>query len=1021
MRRLLGGCAIALAVLGAPLAARMAGCTASAQPSAPAVSAPTPEAAPRYADLLVVDRAGEGFVARQLRESRTYPYLDRANRLLAQGRKQEARAELVAYLERDPADVKVRYELGVLLASLGDARGAEREMTRVLEERPGFAPALLYRADARRALGDEAGALDDFLVAARAGELTPADRTRALDSAVAVAIRLGRDEVALRALDELEAAPREAARDLVHAQLLTGRGDLDGALALLARVAASDAPSAERREALSRISVLEVERGRLVEARAAAEAALALVPDDPTLLRRLAEIATRQHDDRAAVAYLERAARVDPSPDVRRAEVYAAQRAGDTRRAALLLRGLVQEEAPGSAQAAQDRTSLAMLEAQLGRHGAAAELYLEAYREGGKKDATLLASAARETAASGQIERAIPLYERALAARSLPAKERARLAEELAYLQLDAGRRSEALRSLAAARELGGDSARIEQTRGDLLLAEGDAAGALAAFRAAQARRSEPRSALGAAYALVALGKPGLAVPEVRRALDGSPSLPADARRAALRTLGFLYAELGEPARAAEAWSAVLRQEKDDGLALRLAREERLAGDLAAAHATLASIDADALAPPARAELLDERAALARAEALRLPADSASEEESERRRLLRAAASDLEQANALAPSAERAYQLGLAYLDLDEPERAIPPLERSLAESFVPNRAATLGYAYQRVGRLDEAGDELARALEADPDLLAVRADLAGIRVAQARNAEAIRLYEQAIDDTALEPADDPAERAALEERRLEMRRRVSELSRQLSLLAYTSICFGSNDCEIGSTAPLSAGASKSQGGVEVAVRPPVIGYRDGRIFEVISRLLFEQEVNSIEPRGSTSVVTLGVRYKPLRAVDGYLSAERLFGAGSDARDNVLLRGTWGWQRGYAMQPGVPRWWYTTLYADVARTLESPRDWFFYTEARHGMTFSLGTDDTMLTPHLYARGRFQTGDGEDFDEVDLGLGVVLRWLFRADRTRDFQSSVELLPRIGHDVVDTEGRDLTVSLTAIVRF
>ncbi|MEW6271317.1 MAG: tetratricopeptide repeat protein, partial [Thermodesulfobacteriota bacterium] len=162
------------AALGIALAASVASRTADARPPAPVVSTAAPAAAPRYADLLAVDRTGEGFVARQLRESRTYPYLDRANRLLAQGRRDEARAELEAYLERDPADVKVRYQYGVLLASLGDAQGAEREMSRVLAERPGFAPALLYRADARRELGDEAGALDDFLAAARAGELTTA-------------------------------------------------------------------------------------------------------------------------------------------------------------------------------------------------------------------------------------------------------------------------------------------------------------------------------------------------------------------------------------------------------------------------------------------------------------------------------------------------------------------------------------------------------------------------------------------------------------------------------------------------------------------------------------------------------------------------------------------------------------------------------------------------------------------------------------------------------------------------------
>jgi tetratricopeptide (TPR) repeat protein len=415
--------------------------------------------------------------------------------------------------------------------------------------------------------------------------------------------------------------------------------------------------------------------------------------------------------------------------------------------------------------------------------------------------------------------------------------------------------------------------------------------------------------------------------------------------------------------------------------------------------------------------LLDERAELARARATRLAADEATDDE--RRRLLRAAA-DLEQAIALAPDADREYRLGLVYLDLGEPGNAIPPLERSLARGFVASHAATLGYAYQDVGRWHDAGVEFARALRADRDLLPLYEDLGNVRVKEARNREAISLFEQAIDNTPLYPAGDAREREDVEARRLRMRRQVSELSRELSLLAYTSICFG-NNCEIGATAPLSAGASKSQGGVELAVRPPAVGYRDGRVFEVISRLLFEQEVDSIEPRWNTSVVTLGVRYKPFRAVDGYLSAERLFGVGDASQDNVLLRGTWGWQHGYAMQPGVAHWSYTTLYADVARTMESPQDWFFYAEGRQGITFNPGADDTMLTPHLYARGRFQTGDGEDFQEVDLGLGAVLRGLFREDRFHDFQSSAELLPRLGYDVVNSEGRNLTVSLTAVVRF
>lgn len=1040
------------ATLAIVLAAICASRTASAQPG-PAAS-PASTTTRSYSDLLHVDRSGEGFVARQLREAKTYPYLDRGNRLLAEGRKEEARAELAAYLERDPDDVKVRYEYGVLLASLGDAAGAAREMTRVLDERPGFAPALLYRADARQRLGDEAGALADFEAAARSGELTPADRTNALESAAGVAVALGRRDAALRALAELKDAPPSAARDLMHAQLLADEGRTSDAIALLTRVATGDGTAAQRRDAMLRLSVLETEAGRYAEARRAGEQALQLDANDASLLRQLAEIATKQGDDAAAIAYLERASKLQDSPDTLRAEVYAAERAGDDARAAEVLRGLVEKDTAGPA-AVQDRESLAVIEARRGRHAAAADLYLQAFAASDPKqpellvraareraaagdrtgavqlyqqafDASggarpeLLLAAARESAAAGDRERAVALYDRALAQRGLARAERARAAEERGNLELALGRRNEALASFELARTLGRDDFTLDQSRGDLLL-EGDPAAALASYRAAWERRRDPRSALGAGYAYAKLGKPGLAVGEIDRALDAEPPLGDGSRRSALATLGYLHAQLEQHRLAADAWSAAQAIAFDPQLVVPLAREQRLTGDLDAAQATLATIDPATLAPDARAAWLDERSAIERVRAARITGDDDATK-ARRDELLRASAADLEQAIALDPTPDREYRLGLVYVDLDEPERAITPLERSLASGpFVPEHAATLGYAYQDVGRYDDAGRELQRSLDADRDQLPLYEDLAYVRVKQVRNDDAISLLEQAIDNTPLYPVHDAAEREDVAQRRLAMRRQVSELSRQFSLVAYTSICFGTNNCEVGSTTPLSAAASKSQGGLELAWRPPWIGYRDGRVFEVISRTLFEQEVNSIDPRWSTTVMTLGVRYKPLSFLDGYLSAERLFGVGDDAQDNVLLRGTLGWQRGYEMQPGVPRWWYTTLYGDVARTVEGPRDWFFYAEGRQGMTFNLYGDRTMLTPHLYARGRFQTGDGEDFQEVDLGLGVVLRWLFREDRYHDYQSSAELLPRLGYDAYNSDGRDLTVSLTAIVRF
>jgi tetratricopeptide (TPR) repeat protein len=1006
-----------MAVLATVVAASIASHTASAHQAA--TSPPARE--PSYADLLHVDRSGESFVARQLREAKTYPYLDRGNRLLAQGRKEEARAELAAYLERDPDDVRVRYEYGVLLASLGDAGGAAREMTRVLEQRPGFGPALLYRANARQQTGDEAGALADFQAAARHGDLTAADRTTALDAAANVAIALGERDVALRLLEELRDAPPDDERDLMHAQLLADAGQSEQAMALLSRVAATAAAPAERREALLRLSVLATASGELAQARDAGEEALALDADDPALLRRLGEVARRQGDDAAAVAYLERAAGLQPSPETSRALAYAAERAGDDALAADLLRELVAEDAAGSPSSTHDLAALAVVEARRGRHAAAADAYLHAFDASCGTEPDLLVRAARERAAAGDTRGAVSLYDRALALRAIPRAERGRLAEERGTLQLALGRRDDALASFDLARALGRDGFAVEQSRGDQLLAHGDAAAAVAAYRAAWRKRSDPSSALGAGYAYAKLGKPGLAIYETSRALAASPPLDPATRRSALATLGYLHAQVQQHRRAADSWRAAQTVAFDPALVVPLAREERLAGELAAARATLETGAPASLPSDEHAAWLDERAAIDRARAAGLSADDAPAKQ-RRDELLRASARDLEEALALAPSSDREYRLGLVYVDLGEPERAIPWLERSLASGpFVPEHAAALGYAYQDVGRYRAAGRELERSLAADGDQLPLYEDLAYVRVREHRNDDAIALLEQAIDNTPLYPAQDAAEKAAVDERRLAMRREVSELSRTFSLLAYTSICFGTNNCEVGSAAPLSAGASKSQGGVEIAYRPPVIGYRDGRVFEIISRTLFEQEVNSIVPRGQTTVVTLGVRYKPLTFIDGYLSAERVFGVGSGAQDNVLLRGTLGWQDGYAMQPGVARWWYTTLYGDVARTVEGPRDWFFYGEARHGMTFNLYGDRAMVTPHLYARGRFQTGDGSDFQEVDLGLGVALRWLFRDDRYRDYQSSAELLPRIGYDAYNSDGSDLTMSLTAIVRF
>ncbi len=73
-----------------------------------------------------------------------------------------------------------------------------------------------------------------------------------------------------------------------------------------------------------------------------------------------------------------------------------------------------------------------------------------------------------------------------------------------------------------------------------------------------------------------------------------------------------------------------------------------------------------------------------------------------------------------------------------------------------------------------------------------------------------------------------------------------------------------------------------------------------------------------------------------------------------------------------------------------------------------------------MTPLAYLRKRNLTGDAEDFFDVDVGLGVSLRWLWNGDRYHDDRSAFEILPRVGYDAYNSDGRGWNVFLTGVVR-
>lgn len=885
-----------------------------------------------YAAILAPKDRREGLVE-SIRDTRTFPYIDRALRLIAAGDLAAARKDLEIYLDRVPSDAEARFRYGVLLSALGEPAEAAKAMTTVLSAHPGFGPAHLYRGLARQERDDRVGALSDFEAASRSDVLTQKDHDFALESVADVAAELGEYDEAKRAL--------------------------------LALAKAS--------------------------------------PEDPTWLDRLGVIAERQGDDRAALGYRSRAVALDATSARQRALAVAAERVGETGAAVQAAAAAVSddEESDSHGRLAADLERLAVLQSKDGSSREAGENFERAYREGSKRAPDLLVRAARMYAAAGEADRARRLYREVGQDESAPEALRVDAFTSLADLEARSGRAAaerETLRSLVA---IEGPTWRTLQALGDLDLRSGRAPEALAAYGRALRLRDEPRTRLAMGYAFQQMGKPGLAVYEIDRALKGD--LSRAQRVSALRTLGFLHADARRYGAAATAWSEAEALEPDRTLTLSLARVERLSGRSLAAARTLDRVDPETLSSADRALYWTERSALAR---------SRDDEE--------VAVRDLRRALSIEPNPEREAGLGilLARAGDDDEARALfaRALETGAGEA---ETSAALGHVDLDLGDPAAAIGAFERALAADPDMLSLYEDLGYTYLREVRNDEAVARFEQAIDNEPFYPAateEDRRENALRTER---LRREITEVDRWISLVGYTSICFGGDNCRIDQTA-LIEGASESQGGAELSLRPPVIGFRHGRIFEVISRVLYQQEVNSIEPIGSSLVATLGARYKPLETQDLYLSVERIFGVGSDATDNTLLRGSYGWLHGYRLRPGEPSWTYATLYLDLSYTAEPPRNWFAYVEGRVGRSFNYD-DRALLTPLLYLRNRNLTGEGDDFYDVDVGAGVSLRWLWNDDRYHDYRSVLELLPRVGYDAYNSDGRGWNIFLTGVMQF
>ena len=318
------------------------------------------------------------------------------------------------------------------------------------------------------------------------------------------------------------------------------------------------------------------------------------------------------------------------------------------------------------------------------------------------------------------------------------------------------------------------------------------------------------------------------------------------------------------------------------------------------------------------------------------------------------------------------------------------------------NVAAEL--AYLALARKDDAAAErwFAAALEGQPpgtSQASLLADAGYTAMRRGENEAAIRLLSRAVDAWHAAPAD----KKPFDAKNLEgIRRTIDSLSRRFGM--NLSIGHGS----VASGTALAPGAlGVLQAGAEVFFRPPVIGYRDGRILEVYANGFQALHSSDREfPTGSESQVAgAGIRYKPLRDHNLMLAVEHRWAIGDRAgEDDWLLRAGWSAGRGTDWSPVRDSWFTWTLYAEPAYFTQASRLVVPF-EARAGLGWKLG-GSTVMTAFVGAGGEYDDAQPEEW-AAGVGPGVSLRYWFRDTRYRAYSSYVDFSLQYRFRMTDAE--------------
>ncbi|MGK0266537.1 MAG: adsorption protein A [Maricaulis sp.] len=458
---------------------------------------------------------------------------------------------------------------------------------------------------------------------------------------------------------------------------------------------------------------------------------------------------------------------------------------------------------------------------------------------------------------------------------------------------------------------------------------------------------------LDAANCAIEAGDSARAVSNLWEVVRRRDQLDTDGQLFALRSLGYQAEAQGDWDRALIGWDYAAQLSDAPSDKLQAARAARLGGRTGDAQARLWQVGAGQFEGPRLAQYYDEQAQLLR--------ESQPE----------MAAQYMARAIAIDDQAWRRFDHGLMLQAAGQPRAAISEFRAVLAaEPANTDVRLSLAYALRAIGENAEAATQFGQVIALQPGNAGIREDQAYAFKDAGQEAEAAAAFIGVIDLLQAQGGD--------EAHLYRVRREVTELERRTSGFAYASY----RNEGVSLSGGLQDSATYSSLGAEFTWRPDAL-YENGTGITLFARGYAGMEPGTFSLDTDSAQLGMGARWKPFQQVDFNLSGERLVALGDTARDDWLLRASYGWTNGYDWRPDAASWNYTSIYADLAWIPGDNEYVGAYAQIRQGRRFRTAQGWT-VTPYVTAVAQYSDDIYGSQDRFEAGPGVSVSHWFDED-------------------------------------